>query len=70
MEEIKLPDYMYIASPLHVAQTLGQIPKEKELETNKKVTYLIMGCFLTASLIGIGYVLYETYKVQKKEQTD
>lgn len=70
MEEIKLPDYMYMASPLHVAQTLGQMPTEKELETNKKVTYLIMGYFLTATLIGIGYVLYETYKVQKNEQTD
>lgn len=68
MEEIKLPDYMYMASPLHVAQTLGQIPTEKELETNKKITYLIMGGILTASLIGIGYLLYDTYKVQKKEQ--
>jgi hypothetical protein len=68
MEEIILPDYMYIASPLHVAQTLGQIPTEKELETNKKITYLIMGGLLTASLIGIGYLLYDTYKVQKKEQ--
>jgi hypothetical protein len=68
MEEIKLPDYMYMASPLHVAQTLGQIPTEKELETNKKITYLIMGGLLTASLIGIGYLLYDTYKVQKKEQ--
>ena len=36
MKEIKLPDYMYMASPLHVAQRLGQIPTEKELETNKK----------------------------------
>lgn len=68
MEEIKLPDYMYMASPLHVAQTLGQIPTEKELETNKKITYLIMGGLLTASLIGIGYLLYDSYKVQKKEQ--
>lgn len=68
MEEIKLPDYMYMASPLHVAQTLGQIPTEKELETNKKITYLIMGGLLTASLIGIGYLLYDTYNVQKKEQ--
>ena len=70
MEEIKLPDYMYRASPLHVAQAIGQIPTEKELETNKKITYLIMGGLLTASLIGIGYLLYDTYKVQKKEQTD
>lgn len=68
MKEIKLPDYMYMASPLHVAQRLGQIPTEKELETNKKITYLIMGGLLTASLIGIGYYLYDTYKVQKKEQ--
>ena len=68
MEEIKLPDYMYMASPLHVAQTLGQIPTEKELETNKKITYLIMGGLLTASLIGIGYLLYDTYKAQKKEK--
>lgn len=68
MKEIKLPDYMYMASPLHVAQRLGQIPTEKELETNKKITYLIMGGLLTASLIGIGYYLYDNYKVQKKEQ--
>ena len=68
MEEIKLPDYMLMASPLHIAQSLGQIPTEKELETNKKITYLLMGGLLTASLIGIVYFLYDTYKVQKKEQ--
>lgn len=68
MKEIKLPDYVYMASPLHVAQTLGQIPTEKELETNKKITYLIIGGLLTFSLIGIGYFLYDTYKVQKKEK--
>lgn len=68
MKEIKLPDYMYIASPLHVAQTLGQIPTEKELETNKKITYLIMGGFLTFSLIGIGYFLYDSYKMQKRDK--
>lgn len=66
MKEIKLPDYLYMASPLHVAQKLGQIPTEKELDTNKKITYLIMGGLLTASLIGIGYLLYDSYKVQKK----
>ena len=27
-----------------------------------------MGGLLTASLIGIGYYLYDNYKVQKKEQ--
>ena len=70
MEEIKLPDYMLMASPLHVAQAIGQIPTEKELETNKKITYQIMGGILTASLIGIGYLLYDTYKEQKKEATD
>lgn len=70
MEEIKVPDYMLMASPLHVAQTLGQIPTEKEMETNKKITYLIMGGFITASLIGIGYLLYDTYKMQKKGITD
>ena len=68
MKEIKLPDYIYIASPLHVAQTLGQIPTEKELETNKKITYMIMGGFLTFSLIGIGYFLYDSYKMQKRDK--
>ena len=67
MKEINLPDYMYMASPLHIAQTLGQIPTEKEMETNKKITYLIMGGLLTVSLIGIGYFLYDSYKMQKKE---
>ena len=66
MKEIKLPDYMYIASPLHVAQTLGQIPTEKELETNKKITYLIMGGFLTFSLIGIGYFFTIHTKCKKE----
>ena len=68
MKEIKLPDYMYIASPLHVAQTLGQIPTEKEMETNKKITYLIIGGLLTFSLIGIGYFLYDSYKMQKRDK--
>ena len=70
MEEIKLPSYMQMATPLHIAQTLGEIPTEKQLETNKKITYLIMGGLLTASIIVIGFHLYDTYKVQKKEQTD
>ena len=70
MKEIKLPHYMYMASPLHVAQATGQIPTEKEMETNKKITYFIIGGLLTASLIGIGYLLYDSYKVQKKEQTN
>ncbi|WP_396164196.1 hypothetical protein [Flavobacterium sp.] len=69
MEEIILPDYMYMASPLHVAQAIGQIPTEKELETNKKITYLIIGGLLTASLIGIGYLIYEGYNEQKKKKT-
>ncbi len=69
MEEIKLPDYMLMASPLHVAQAIGQIPTEKELETNKKITYLIIGGLLTASLIGIGYLIYEGYNEQKKKKT-
>jgi hypothetical protein len=69
MEEIILPDYMYMASPLHVAQTLGQIPTEKEMETNKKITYLLLGGLLTASLIGFGYLIYEGYIEQKKKKT-
>jgi hypothetical protein len=69
MEEIKLPDYMYMASPLHVAQTLGQIPTEKEMETNKKITYLLLGGLLTACLIGFGYLIYEGYNEQKKKKT-
>ncbi len=70
MKKIELPSYMQMASPLHLAETLGEIPTEKELENNKKITYLIMGGLLTASLIGIGYLLYDSYKVQKKEQTN
>jgi hypothetical protein len=69
MEEIILPDYMYMASPLHVVQTLGQIPTEKELETDKKITYLLLGGLLTASLIGFGYLIYEGYIEQRKKKT-
>jgi len=68
MEEIKLPDYMYMASPLHVAQTLGQIPTEKEMETDKKITYLLLGGLLTLSLIGFGYLIYEGSNEQKKKK--
>ena len=69
MEEIILPDYMYMASPLHVVQTLGQIPTEKELETDKKITYLLLGGLLTASLIGFGYLIYEGHIEQRKKKT-
>lgn len=67
MKEIKLPDYMYIASPLHVAQTLGQVPREKELETNNKIAYLLIGTLITVSLFGIGYLVYDTYRSRKKK---
>ena len=69
MEEIKLPDYMLMASPLHVAQAIGQIPTEKEMETDKKITYLLLGGLLTASLIGFGYLIYEGNIEQKKKKT-
>ncbi|EAZ95000.1 hypothetical protein FBBAL38_11664 [Flavobacteria bacterium BAL38] len=36
MEEIKLPSYMQMATPLHIAQTLGKTLQKKNWKPIKK----------------------------------
>lgn len=67
MKEIKLPDYMYMASPLHVAQKLGQIPTEKELETKTKNNYIFVGAFIGVSVALSAYLIWDGYTANKKK---
>ena len=67
MEEIKLPDYMYMASPLHLAQTLGQIPTEKELDAKSKNNHLLVGAFIGASVVLTVYLIWNGYTANKKK---
>lgn len=66
MEEILLPENYQMLPALELAQMLGEIPTEKQMENNKKISYLLIGTFIGVSLLTSAYLIYEGYKARKK----
>lgn len=66
MKEIILPENYQMLPALELAQMLGEIPTEKQMETNKKNSYLLIGAFIGVSLLTSAYLFYDGYKSRKK----
>lgn len=65
MDEILLPENYQMLPALELAQVLGEIPTEKQIEVNKKNSYLLIGAFIGVSLLTSAYFVYDGYKARK-----
>ena len=62
MKEIKLTSIQYMLPPDELAYELGLIPTPKEIEKNKIISYLLLGCLATL------YSLHQQEKEKKRRK--
>lgn len=65
MEEIKLTSIQLMMSSDELAYDLGKIKTPKELEQNKKISYMLIGGITALTIALISYNIYENYMKRK-----
>ena len=65
MKEIILNSKQRMLSPDQLAYELGQIPTPEKIETNKIITYILIGGF---TVITIGFLSYGFYQILQENK--
>ena len=68
MKEIILNSKQRMLSPDQLAYELGQIPTPEKIETNKIITYILIGGFTVITIGLLSYGFYQIYQETKSKK--